>query len=386
MAAEIYTARFSRRVWFGGGSVAKVEDEAKFLGAKRALFVTDKGVIGAGLAEPVLSGLKAARVKVEVYDGCVPEPPIEALEECYGRYREEKFDLVVGLGGGSSLDIAKATGLALGNKGEVRDLVGVELAKKPALPTILIPTTAGTGAESTPNTIFTFKDEKVKKAIVSTYSVPRVAIIDAALTRTLPPKITAATGIDALTHCVESYVSTLANPISEMYSLEGMRLISSSLREAVANGDNMAARERMALGSYYGGVTLSSSSAAAVHALAYPLGGRFGIPHGVANGLMFPWVMEFSFMGNLEKYTNIAEAIGENIEGLSLREAAELSVEAVRCLCEDVGVPMRLKDVDIPDSVIPELADAASTLTRLLDLNPRKLTRDDIEAIYRQAA
>ncbi|MFQ5895908.1 MAG: iron-containing alcohol dehydrogenase [Nitrospinota bacterium] len=382
----VFSIRFPMRTWFGCGCVEKVKEEARSVGARHALILTDRGVRGAGIVDRVLGPLKAAGAEAEVFDECPAEPPIEALEACYGRYRKEAFDLVVGVGGGSSMDVGKSMGMLLGNGGEPRDYLGVELVPKPGLPTILIPTTAGTGAEATPNAIFTVKEEGVKKAIVSTYIIPRAAVVDPELTLTCPPAITAATGVDALTHCVESYVATNASPMSEMYSLEGIRLIASSLREAVANGANLRARERMALGSYYGGVGLTGAGAGAIHALAYPLGARFGISHGVSNALMFPHVMEFNCVANLEKYARVAEAMGEWVGGLSPRDGAARSVVAVEQICRDVGVPGRLREVNVPEEAIPELAEAALRIKRLLDINPRRVTREDIESLYRRAA
>ena len=274
----------------------------------------------------------------------------------------------------------------LANQGEVRDYLGIDLVPKAGLPSILIPTTAGTGAEATPNAIFSIEEEKVKKAIVSSHIISDVAILDPNLTLGLPPAQTAASGIDALTHCLETYVALNATPISEMFSIEGMRLISGSIRQAVHNGGDLKARDDMLLGSYYGGVCLAGASAGAIHALSYPLGGRYHIPHGVSNAMLFPHVMEFNFLGNLEKFAIIAEILGEDTEGLSLREAAETAVDAVRTLCEDVGIPTTLKELDISSDAIPELSEAASMLTRILDFNPRRITKKEIIQIYERAA
>ncbi|MFQ5692559.1 MAG: iron-containing alcohol dehydrogenase [Nitrospinota bacterium] len=377
--------RFSNRVWFGPGSVAKLEEEARGLAAKHALVITDKGIRAAGLLDRAVEPLRASGAEVEVYDDVEPEPPIEVLERCHDAFRKERFDLVVGVGGGSSLDVAKSMSALLTNGGNARDYLGIDLVPKPGAPAVLVPTTAGTGAEATPNAIFSIEEEKVKKAIVSSHIIPRAAILDPDLTLGLPPAQTAASGVDALTHCLETYVALNATPLSEMFSLEGMRLISRSIRKAVANGRDLPARTDMLLGSYYGGVCLAGASAGAIHALSYPLGGRYHVPHGVGNAMLFPHVMEFNYIADLEKFAAIAEVLGEEVEGLSLRDAAEASVDAVRTLCEDVGVPTTLRELNVDASAIPELAEAASQITRLLDFNPRRMTKEDIARVYERA-
>lgn len=383
---NVVRMRFSNQVWFGPESVAKLEEESRSLGARHTLVVTDPGIRKAGLLDRALEPLRASGTEVEVYDDVEPEPPMEVLEKCHETYRKEHFDLVVGVGGGSSLDVAKSMSVLLTNEGSPRDFLGTDLVPHPGAPSVLIPTTAGTGAEATPNAIFSIEEEKVKKAIVSSHIIPRVAILDPTLTLGLPPAQTAASGVDALTHCLETYVALNATPISEMFSLEGMRLISGSIRRAVASGADLQARSDMLLGSYYGGVCLAGASAGAIHALSYPLGGRFHVPHGISNAMLFPHVMEFNYIADLEKFAAISEVLGEEVEGLSLREAAEASVNAVRTLCEDVGVPTTLRELNVDPSAIPELAEAASQITRLLDFNPRRMTKEDIIRVYERAA
>ena len=382
----MYSIRHPQRTWFGLGAISKIKDEAEFLGARNALFLTDKGVRGAGVADMALDPLKEAGVEVTIYDGCPPEPAIGDLEKVYEEYKNGSFDLVVGVGGGSSMDMAKSIGVLLGNDGAPRDYLGVELVPKPGVSTILAPTTSGTGAEATPNAIFSVPEEQVKLAIVSTHVIPFAAIVDPELTLSAPPKVTSAAGVDAFTHCLETYVARNATPLSEMYSLEGMKLIARSLRSVCEDGSDIEARTDMALGSYYGGVALAGAGAGAIHALAYPLGSRFHIPHGVSNSLMFSHVMKENHSAAPEKFARIAQILGESTDGISQAEAAELSVGAVEKLCRDCGVPTRLGEVDVPPHAIPELAEAAFKLERLLNCNPKELTLEDIERIYRAAA
>jgi alcohol dehydrogenase class IV len=383
----MYSIRHPVRTWFGAGTVEKISEEAEFAGAKKALVFTDKGVMGAGIASRVIDPLKAFGVDVTVYDECAPEPAIGDLESAFERFRDEAFDFVVGIGGGSSMDLAKSMSVLFTNPGEPRDYLGVELVPNAGLACVLIPTTSGTGAEATPNAIFSVPEKGVKLAIVSTRIVPSAAIIDPELTLTLPQKVTAASGVDALTHCVESFVNPNSSALSELYSVQGMELIAGSLRRVCEVGGDLAARSDMALGSHYGGVCLTSAGAGAIHALAYPLGSRFHIPHGVSNSLMFSHVMKVNYSSNPEKFARIAAILGEEIAGLPIEKAAERSVGAVERLCKDCGVPTQLSEVDVPAHVIPELAEAAfETQQRLLGFNPKKLTLEDIERIYRAAA
>lgn len=378
--------RHPMRTWFGTGTITNLKNETELLGAKSALVFTDKGVRGAGVTEKATEQIEAAGASVTIYDECPPEPAIGDLEKACDEFRGGDFDLIVGVGGGSSMDMAKAAGAVLGVGGAPRDYLGVELLPRPGIPAILIPTTSGTGAEATPNAIFTIPEQEVKLAIVSTYIIPRVAIVDPGLTRSCPEKVTAAAGVDAFTHCIETYVARNATPLSELYSIRGMELIAGALRKVCRDGNDMVARSDMALGSYYGGVALAGAGAGAIHALAYPLGARYHIPHGVSNSLMFSHVMKVNFLSSIGKFARIAQILGEDTGGVPLEAAAERSVGAVERLCRDCGVPTRLSEVDVPAHAIPELADAAFKLKRLLDCNPKELTLENIEAIYRAAA
>lgn len=383
----MFSIRHPVRTWFGTGTIEKVRDEAKFADAKNTLLITDKGVRGAGIADKATKALETAGIRVTIFDECAPEPEIGDLESAYGLFKDGDFDMVVGIGGGSSMDLAKSISILLTNEGSPRDYLGIELVPKPGLPCVLIPTTSGTGAEATPNAIFSVPEKGVKLAIVSTRIIPRAAIVDPELTLSAPPHVTAAAGVDAFTHCLETYVARNATPLSELYSLRGMELIAGSLREVCQNGSDIRARTDMALGSYYGGVALAGAGAGAIHALAYPLGFRFHIPHGVSNSLMFSHVVKENYPASSRKFARIAQILGEDIGGLSEKVGAERSVEAVERLCKDCGVPTHLSEVDVPSHVIPELAEAAfTTQQRLLGFNPKELTQEDIERIYRAAA
>jgi alcohol dehydrogenase len=283
------------------------------------------------------------------------------------------------------MDVTKGASVLATNGGSIKDYAGIELIPQRGIPTILIPTTSGTGSEVTQNAIFAFKEEQVKKGVVSQYLLPRVAIVDPKLTLSCPPHITAATGVDALVHAVESFTALKATPHTDIYALEAIRLISANLRTAVANGSDLEAREKMAMGSFFAGVSLANAGVGAVHALAYPLGGKFHVSHGVSNALLFAPVIEFNCVSNLAKFARVAEAMGEPVAGKSLREAAMLVVKAIKELVADVGIPQSLRDVGVSESDIEFLTLSAEKQSRLLSNNPRVITREDIKNIYLKA-
>jgi alcohol dehydrogenase len=294
-------------------------------------------------------------------------------------------DVLVGIGGGSALDTAKAAVLLTKNPGTLEDYFGIGLVKQRGVPAILIPTTSGTGAEITPNSLFYVPAIKEKKAVVSPHTIPDVAIIDPLLTLTVPPGVTAATGMDALSHAVEAYTSLNASPMTDLYALEAIRLIGTHLRTAVANGNDLAAREGMARASFYAGIAIGNAGTNIVHALAYPLQGQHRITHGVANSLLLPYGMEFNALSNLTKFAAVAEALGEPVVGLSPRAAAAKSAEACRLLSMDVGIPQRMSAVGIRKEHIGDLVDGAMKMTRLWANNPRQVRAEDARAILEKA-
>jgi alcohol dehydrogenase class IV len=357
----------------------------KELDGSKVFVITDPGIAKVGILDKVLEVLREAGIETGFYDQVVPEPPIETVQEIASKVKEGGFDLVVGLGGGSSMDMAKVVAVLQTNDNPIESMVGIGNVKKRGIPMIAMPTTAGTGSEVTQIAIFTFEEEKTKKGIVSPYLFATAAIVDPVFTYGLPPHITANTGMDALVHAIEGYIAKKSNPISDMYALQAIGLISKYLRKAVHNGENAEARYYMSLGSLEAGLSFSNSSCAAVHALAYPLGGTFHIPHGLSNTLMLKSVMEFNVVTNIERFVDIAVAMGENVEGLCDRDAALKAIKAMGDLAEDICVPTRLRDVDIPKEAIPKMAEDAAKQQRLLSQNPRKLSVDDIRKIYENA-
>jgi alcohol dehydrogenase len=376
----------ARKIVFGSGSFDTLGSHVRELKGTRPFIVLDRNLAKTDLRERILEILGKSGLKGSLFDRQVEaEPRLEVADRGVKAALKEKSDIVVGIGGGSAMDVAKAVAALAANGGKAEDFLGMNRVPGPGLPTIMIPTTAGTGSEVTFTAVFVRPDLKKKEGMNSPYLYPDLALLDPALTLTLPPVSTASTGIDALCHAIESFTSVNASPMSEMFSLEAIHLISSNLRTCVHDGSNLEAREKMLLGSLYAGLGLANAGVGAVHSLSYPLGGKYGVSHGLANTIMLPHVMAFNLQGALEKFTLIAEAMGEVIEGLPLREAAYFAVEAVQSLIEDCGVYTTLEDLNIPEEVFPELAEVAMTVVRPLENNPRKLTLEDAIELYGEA-
>ena len=369
----------------GFGALDKMGDEAESLEARKALLVTDKGIIDSGVSAKVEKVLTARKIAVDVFDQVIPDPDIACCEKCIDRAKAGQYDLIVGVGGGSAMDIASVTSTLCTNPGSIHDYFGVNLLKKQGIPTFLVATTAGTGAEVTPNAILTDTAAKLKKGIVSPYILPRAAVVDPELTISMPPRVTSFTGMDALTHAIESYTSMNATPLTDLYAREAIRLIGRSLRTAVSRGDRRDARYDMSIGSLYAGISLANAGVGAVHALAYPLGGQFNVPHGIANGILLPHIMEFNVPGDVAKFAEVAALLGEQVECLSLVDAAYLAVDAVKNLMRDIDMPLTLTELNIPKSAIPEMAAASINVTRLMANNPRRMTVKDSAKVYENA-
>ena len=386
MDMKIRVHRSPKTLITGVDSVSQVGAEVSKLRARKALIMTDPGVAESGMVETVERPLIDAGIEVGVYSKCVPEPPLSSLEEGVRFCEQGGYDCIIGFGGGSAIDVAKITAVLVGKDDSVETMVGVDQVPAKGLPLVAIPTTAGTGSEVTAIAVFANEKLNVKQGIVSGFLIPNIALVDPMLTLSCPAHVTAASGMDAFIHCVEAYTSVNATMHTDPLAREGIELISKSIRTAVFDGNNVEARAGMAIGSMMGGISFGNAGVTAVHALSYPIGGSFHVPHGVANTLMLPWVMEFNMLACLDYFAEIAVAMGENISGLSTREAASAAVQAMKQLAIDIQVPQYLSDVGIPESAIEELADGAMTQARLLVDNPRRLTRDDIIQIYKNGA
>jgi alcohol dehydrogenase class IV len=382
---NIFSFTGAKKIIFGSGSILTLASHVKELHAQNPLIVIDKNLAKTGLQERIAKILVSEGIKFTVYDKVEPEPPIELADDGVKVAAKNKCDIVIGIGGGSAMDVAKAIAVLATNKGSAVDYLGLNKVPKQGLPKIMIPTTAGTGSEVTFTAVFVRKNLKKKEGMNSPYLYPELALLDPELTLSLPPAPTAQTGLDALCHAIESYTSINASPVSEMFSLEAIMLIAENLRTCVHDGKNIAAREKMLLGSLYAGIGLANAGVTAVHSLSYPLGGKYGVGHGLANTMMLPAVMAFNLPGALTKFTDVACAMGECIDGLPAREAAYLSLDAVEALIEDCGIISTLEKFGIKEKDFPALADVALTVARPLENNPRKITKEDMIAIYAHA-
>jgi alcohol dehydrogenase class IV len=370
------------RIVFGAGCALDCADEILRLGLRRVLCVTNTPILA--LARPLLTKLEAAGVTVMVMTDVPPEPGVIAFEKSLAEANRLELDGVIGFGGGSVLDVAKLLAAYHRRDWRVRDHFGIGLLPGRALQLFCLPTTAGTGSEVSPNAILLDETEQLKKGVVSPWLLADGAFVDPALTLTVPPALTAATGIDALTHCIEAYANKNAHPIVDAYALEGMRLIGANIARAVAHGDDLAARTAVALGSLYGGLCLGPVNTAAVHALAYPLGGEFHIAHGLSNALLLPHVLRFNLPAAPARYATIARALGVAEEGEEARIATR-GVDRLVALCAECRLPAGLSAVGVPRDAIPRMAVAALKVTRLLKNNPRELSTTDAEQIYHAA-
>jgi alcohol dehydrogenase class IV len=379
---NIITLLQPARIVFGDGCATGC---AAFLGARgvrRVLLVTSTQVLPV-LGE-VRAALKQAGIEVILSPPIDREPTCDLFESVLVQARTENVNGVLGIGGGSAIDAAKLVAALVDGDQTVGEVFGIDRLHGRKLPLVCLPTTAGTGAEVSPNAILLDESDALKKGVVSAHLVPDAAFVDPRLTWTVPPAVTASTGLDALTHCIEAYANKFAHPIVDAYALQGIRLISANLARAVCDGSDAEARAALSLGSLYGGLCLGPVNTAAVHALAYPLGGRFQIPHGISNALLLPHVLRFNFSAAAERYADIATALGVPRNGSPLT-TAEYGVEFLSQLSRDCGVPQKLSELNIPREAIPEMAAAAMQVGRLLKNNLRPLLEADAALIYEAA-
>ena len=375
-------------ILFGMDTISQIGQEAKKLGAGRVLLVTGPRVKAAGILEKAVSFLKGESISVEVAveDRDTPEPATTVVEEVAEIARKGNFDVIVGLGGGSILDVAKMASALLTNPGKTKDYFGKEKVPKRGKPTLIVPTTSGTGAEVTKHAIFLDRESNVKKAVASSNLLPDVAIVDPMLTVSCPPPVTASAGIDAFLHAAEPFLSKMANPITDAMSLEAISITSRWLGPAFADGQDLDARYYMSLGSLMSGMVLNNSGTSLVHAMAYPVGGEHHTPHGVTLSALVVACFDYIRVSKQEKMVRLGRAMGEPVEGLPPREASARTLDAIRHLIQSVGLPASLKDLKITDrGKIPRWAVEAHKEQRLLSRSPRNLSVEDIEKIYENA-
>jgi len=366
------------RLAIGSGCRAQCREYLASLGVERVFVIAPP--FGVEHVKPLVAGI----AHVEIDASIEAEPTVSGFERILARAQSSKPDAVIGLGGGSAIDVAKLVAALLDDTQQVNDVFGIGLVKGRAARLICIPTTAGTGAEVSPNAILFDERDNIKKGVVSPWLVPDAAFVDAELTLSVPPSVTAATGLDALTHCIEAYTNKFAHPVVDVWALEGIHQIAESLVEAVAAPSSLAAREKMALGSLYGGLCLGPVNTAAVHALSYPLGGWFHIPHGHANAILLPHVMRFNAVAAPARYAAVALAMGA-AQGATDTATAEAGIQKLWELIRATGLEMRLSALGIDEAETPRLAAAGLGVARLMKNNPRQMTQQNAEAIFHAA-
>jgi alcohol dehydrogenase class IV len=396
-----WTFHTAGKLLFGRHATNQLAEASGRLGAKRLLIVTDSILVKAGVVEQVHVPLSESGVLVEVFSGGEPEPSFRAAEACIAAARDFRPNALLGLGGGSNMDLAKIAAAVLAHGGYPRDYIGDDKIPGPVFPLLCVPTTSGTGSEVSAAAVLTDSESKLKVGVLSNYLRPAVAVVDPLLTVSCPPKVTADSGIDALTHAIEAFTAVDnetfplphgertvyqgRHPMGDLLAEEAIHLIGKFLRRAVADGKDLEAREGMALGATLSGMAFSNVGVAAVHALEYPVGGAVHCSHGAGNGLLLPYVMRFNMPVRRKEFARIAELLGENTNGLNEQQAAECALEAVVKLRTDIGIPRCLSEIGVTQAQLRPFAEKAASIQRILRVNPRPVTVDDLEGILRAA-
>lgn len=397
----VWSFHIAQSVVFGRDAVQQLGDIATRMRAKKALIVTDTILEKAGLLERVRQPLASAGLAVSAFTGGEPEPSMRAARACYDAAKAFGPDVLVGLGGGSNMDLAKLAATLLRHGGSPRDYVGDDKIPGPVFPLICVPTTAGTGSEVSAASVVTDTENHIKVGILSNWLRPSAAIVDPMMTLSCPPKVTADSGIDALTHAIEAFtaidnadfplpagersVYQGKHPLGDICAERAITLVGKFLRRAVKDGSDLEAREGMALAALLAGMSFSNVGVALVHAMEYPVGGTVHCSHGAGNGLLLPYVMRFNLNAKIKAFADIATLLGENITGSSERAAAERAVAAVEKLRGDIGIPQRLRDIGVKPEQLRGLAEKTFGIKRILRVNPRSVTVAEIEGIFKDA-
>ncbi|PFP24896.1 alcohol dehydrogenase [Bacillus sp. AFS073361] len=384
MSSISYKYFMPTRVEVGNGISERTGEFIKELGATRVLIVTDKGVRAAKLLEGIEKSLLAVNMDYDLYDEVEPNPSAETIHRGTQKLKDYKSDAVLAVGGGSSIDTAKGIAAMATNPGHILEYEGVGKIKRPPLPIIAIPTTAGTGSETTNSTIVTNRETHFKLAVLSPMLFPTLAILDPTLTLNLPQEITAATGMDALTHAIESYTSKAASPVSQGFAMQAIKMIGENLTKSYFVGTDIESREKMLVASMMAGVAFSQSRLGNVHAISHTFGGVFNIPHGIANAALLPFVMKFNLPACADKYKDIAIALGKDVRGLSIQEAAGKAIESVIEMNQAMKIPLNIKELGVSLEYLSKLVEDSMRSGNVL-INPRLTRPADIKQIIENA-
>ena len=373
---------FPGKLVFGNGTLSQLADEIVELKPSRVFIATIEPLRNA--IKEFETSLTINAIEILIDASIVQEPTFTDFETLMKKVAPFNPDIVIGIGGGSVLDVAKLVAAQLENEQQLKDYIGIGLLRGRKKKLICVPATSGTGSEVSPNAILVDDSDNQKKGIISPYLVPDIVYVDSLLTISVPSAITAATGLDALTHCLEAYTNKFAQPFIDIYAYEGMRLIAANIETAVKDGNNKEARENLAMGSLLGGFCLGPVNTAGVHALSYPLGSMFHLAHGLSNALLLPFVMEFNIPSAVKRYAEVAIALGCERQNNDER-TAYAGVQKIKKLIKACGIPASLKEVNVPETAIPQMAADAMKIQRLLKNNPREITEKDAIAIYKAA-
>jgi len=384
MSLMPFTYFMPTRVESGNRISEKTGEMIKELGAARVLIVTDKGVRAAKLLEGIEKSLEHVDLDYEIYDQVEPNPSAETIHRGLEYLKQHKSEAVLAIGGGSSIDTAKGIATMATNAGHILDYEGVGRIKNTPIPIIVIPTTAGTGSETTNSTVVTNKETSFKLGVLSSKLFPNLAILDPSLTVRLPQEITAATGMDALTHAIESYTSKAASPVSQAFAMQAIKMIGKNLTKTYFVGTDIESREQMLVASMLAGVAFSQSRLGNVHAISHTFGGVFNIPHGIANAVLLPFVMKFNLRACTDQYKDIAIALGKNVSGLSTIEAAEKAIEAVIEMNQAMKIPLNIKELGVSIEFLPKLVEDSMRSGNVF-VNPRLTNSSDIKLIIEKA-
>ncbi|GEO69146.1 iron-containing alcohol dehydrogenase [Levilactobacillus acidifarinae] len=386
MAERSYDFLMPSVNFFGPGVITKIGERAKMLGMKKPVIVTDKFLEGLkdGAVQQTLASLKAAGVDYVVYNNVEPNPKIRNIKEVKKLYQDSGADSIITVGGGSAHDTGKGAGIILTNGDDITKLAGIETLDKALPPLIAVNTTAGTGSELTRHAVITNEETHLKFVVVSWRNIPLVSFNDPSLMLDVPKGLTAATGMDAFVQSIEPYVSVDHNPITDSQCVEAIKLIETSLREAVANGHNLEARTKMVEAEMLAGMAFNNANLGYVHAMAHQLGGQYDAPHGVCCALLLPYVEEYNIIACPERFAELAKIMGENTDGLSTRDAAELAIKAMKQMSQDVGIPKSIKEIGAKPEDFELMAENALKDGNAFS-NPRKGTKEDIIKIFQAA-
>ncbi len=381
-----WTFRTTPTVIFGRGAIADLPAQVRALDAQRVLVATDPGIVEAGIADRVESDLREANVEVSVWTGVQPEPPSPSVDACVAAIKDFDPDVVIGLGGGSAMDTSQIAACVATNGGAAEDWLGIDVLEQPGIPTISVPTTAGTASELTGNAVMVLADGSNKMAVVSPYIYPKMAVVDPALTDSVPPEVTAATGMDVFCHATESFISNKATAHTRMFAAESMRLVMQNLPRAVADGRDQQARDRMSHACVLAGYTLANAGTIIVHAMAHVIGARAKIPHGVANTLCLLPVMRLCADRVPDRMAGMAEHLGATNGATGDAQRARASVDRMVELVDKVGLPTRLGQAGVEHASLPEVARISFGTRRLMDQSPVQVTESELlemlEAVY----